>query len=145
MRRYLCAAPSYLERRGEPRTIHDVGRHELIDMPGADGRARPWAFSKNGETIKLEVRPRILVNEALTIYRLVTNGAGLGILSGYLCAPQISAGRLVRLFPEWKSPAVDVSIVFPSKRALAPAVKAFTDFMKRVSLAGTLWQNDPLE
>jgi LysR family transcriptional regulator, regulator for bpeEF and oprC len=144
MQRYLCAAPAYLERHGMPKTIKEVLRHDTIDMPGPNGRTRPWTFSRGGETIKLDVVPRISVNEALTIYRLALNGAGLGILSGYLCAPQIEADRLVRLFPEWSPPPVEVNLVFPSRRELSPVVRAFVDYMKEVSRPGVLWLCDPL-
>ena len=113
-------------------------------MPGPDGRARPWTFSRDGETVRVETKPRLSVNEALTIHRLVANGAGLGILSGYICAPQIAAGRLVHLFPEWSPPAVEVNLVFPSRRELSPVVRAFVDYMKSVTGPGILWMKDPM-
>ena len=144
MRRYLCAAPAYLERKGTPSAIDDIGGHDTIDMPGPDGRTRRWTFSRGGETVRVETKPRISVNEALTIHRLVSNGAGLGILSGYICAPQIMKGRLVHLFPDWSPPAVEVSLVFPSRRELSPVVRAFVDYMKEVSRPGILWMKDPL-
>ena len=144
MRRHLCASPAYLARRGVPRTIEDIVSHDTIDMPGPDGRTRPWTFSRGGETVRIETKPRLSVNEALTIHRLVSNGAGLGILSGYICAPQIAAGELVNLFPEWSPPAVEVSLVFPSRRELSPVVRAFIDHMKQVSGPGILWMKDPI-
>jgi DNA-binding transcriptional LysR family regulator len=85
--------------------------------------------------------PRVSVNEALTIHRLVMNGAGLGILTGYICGPEIAAGRLVRLFPEWSINSVEVNLVFPSRRELAPAVRAFVDYMKEVNRSGSLWMS----
>ena len=91
----------------------------------------------------VELRPRVVVNEALTIHRLVTNGVGLGVISGYVCAPDLAAGRLVRLLPDWEAPPVAVSIVFPSRRELAPAVRVFVDFMKEVTARGAPWQNEP--
>jgi DNA-binding transcriptional LysR family regulator len=144
MRRYLCAAPAYLERRAAPRSIDEIGTHDTVDMPGPNGRARPWTFSRGSETVRIEPKARISVNEALTIHRLVANGAGLGILSGYICGPLIVAGRLVHLFPDWSPPSVEVSLVFPSRRELSPVVRAFVDFMKQASGPGTLWMNDPL-
>lgn len=144
MRRYLCAAPAYLERCGSPKTIEDVAHHDTIDMPAPDGRARPWSFTSGTRTIRLETKPRISVNEALTIHRLVINGAGLGNLTGYICAPEIAAGRLVHLFPDWAPPPVEVSLVFPSRRELSPVVRTFVDYMKEVSRPGLLWMNDPI-
>jgi LysR family transcriptional regulator for bpeEF and oprC len=144
IRRYICAAPSYLARRGTPKSIEAIAQHDSIDMPGPDGRVRPWSFSRGKEERKLGAKPRVCVNEVLTIHRLVINGAGIGLLSGYICAPEIEAGRLVRLFPEWRPSPVDVCIVFSSRRELAPAVRAFADYMKEVSRPGSLWLDDPL-
>jgi DNA-binding transcriptional LysR family regulator len=144
MRRYLCAAPAYLERRGAPKSLEEIARHDTVEMPGPDGRSRPWIFTRGTETIRLETKPRLSVNEALTIHRLVGNGAGLGILTGYICAPEIAAGRLVRLFPEWSLPSVEVSLVFPSRRELSPVVRAFVDYMKEVNRPDALWMQDPL-
>ena len=35
------------------------------------------------------------------IHRMVFDGAALGLLKGYICGPEIVAGRLVHLFPDW--------------------------------------------
>ena len=144
MRRYLCAAPSYMERRGTPDSIDALKDHDIIEMPGAGGRPRPWVFNREGKQSRAALHPRVTVNEALTIHQLVLSGAGLGIISGYICAPGIADGSLVRLLPDWSLPPLEVSLIFPSRRELSPAVRAFTEFMKEISRPGELWQNDPL-
>lgn len=144
MRRYLCAAPAYLERRPVPRSIDDLNEMDAIEMPAPDGRNRSWTFTRGERTVKVDPRIRICVNEALTIHRLVVRGAGAGIISGYLCAPDIAAGRLVQLLPDWAPPPVDVSLVFPSRSEVAPSVRAFADLMKAASVPGAAWLDDPL-
>ena len=144
LNRYLCASPAYLERRGTPAAIADLDRHDLIEMPGADGRARPWLFRRGDETVPYEVRPRVCVSEALTSFRMVENGAGIGVVSSYLCGPLIREARLVRVLPEWSIPPLDVSLVFPSRRELAPTVRAFIEFMKEFSPPTVFWQDDAL-
>ena len=143
--RYLCASPDYLKRRGVPTVLDDLSNHDTVEMPGADGRPRRWTFKQGGEAHAVETLPRLSVNDPLTIHRLVVNGAGIGVISGYLCAPEIAAGRLVRLFPDWKLDPVDVSLVYRSRRDLSPAVRAFVDFMRAASRPGELWQDDPLD
>ena len=130
MPRHLCASPSYLERRGTPSSLDELGEHDTIEMPGAYGRPRSWTFAKDGQTKTFEFPARVCVNEALAIHRLVMNGAGIGVISGYLCQPAFASGQLVPLFPEWSMPSLDVNIVFASKRELSPNVRAFVDFMK---------------
>src|SRR5471030_1516944 len=143
--RYLCASPDYLKRRGTPTGLEDLSNHDTVEMPSADGRPRRWTFKQAGEARAIETHPRLCVNDPLTIHRMVVNGAGIGVISGYLCAPEIAAGRLVRLFPEWKLDPVNVSLVYPSRRDLSPVVRAFVDFMKAASKPGELWQDDPLD
>jgi DNA-binding transcriptional LysR family regulator len=143
--RYLCASPGYLKTRGVPAALDDLSNHDTVEMPSTDGRPRRWTFKQGGEVRPIESHPRLCVNDPLTIHRIVLNGAGVGVISGYLCAPEIAAGRLVHLFPEWKLDPVDVSIVYPSRRDLSPVVRAFVDFMKESSRPGELWQDDPLD
>src|SRR4051812_2468229 len=50
MRRVLCASPAYLERKGTPRTLGDLTGHDVIEMPGADGRSRTWSFAQHGRS-----------------------------------------------------------------------------------------------
>ena len=143
IRRYLCVAPSYLARKGSPRSIAELREHDTVELPGIEGRPRRWTFSKqNAESESVDLSPRMTVNDPLTIYRLVLNGAGIGGLSAYLCAADIEAGRLVRLFPEWAMPAVQVNVVFPSNRELSPTVRAFVEFLKSASTPGVGWQSD---
>ena len=130
MTRHLCVSPSYVERRGMPESLDELGEHDTIEMPGAYGRPRCWTFTKDGQTRTFEGPARVCVNEALAIHRLVMNGAGIGVISGYLCQPAFASGQLVPLFPEWSMPSLDVNIVFASKRELSPNVRAFVDFMK---------------
>jgi len=142
MERYLCASPAYLERKGMPCTIEELPDHDRIETPGDSGQPRSWIFSnKTGETIRFEERPRLSTNDAVTIHRLILNGGGIGVLSGFICAADLREGRLVRLLPEWKLAPLEVSIVFPSSRALSPTVRAFIDFLKNSSEMRKLWEN----
>jgi LysR family transcriptional regulator, regulator for bpeEF and oprC len=142
--RYCCASPTYLKRRGTPKTIEDLRLHDLIDLRIREGRKSIWAFTRDGETRELRQSARITVNCALTIHRMLMNHAGIGLSSGYLCAPEFESGRVVQLFPEWTVPPVVVHAVFPTQRQLAPAVRAFLDFMAEQTREGRLWQDDPI-
>ena len=144
MKRVLCAAPTYLLQRGTPQGVAELATHDVIEMPQLDGRPRVWGFTRDGQTAKVCVQPRVCVNDALTINRLVIDGTGIGIMSCYLCAPEIAAGRLVQLLPDWTAPSVGVAMVFPSKRELAPIVRAFVEFMKDANPPGLHWQNNAL-
>jgi LysR family transcriptional regulator for bpeEF and oprC len=141
MERYLCAAPAYLERRGTPCTIEELRGHDRIETPGDDGRPRSWVFfNESGEIVRFEAKPRLSTNDTVTIHRLILNGGGIGVLSGFVCAPDLREGRLVRLLPGWQMPALEVSIVFPSGRELSQTVRVFIDFLKNSPDMKKLWR-----
>lgn len=48
-RRVLCAAPSYLAKRGMPRRPADLHRFECIVLLGASGLANEWRFEREAE------------------------------------------------------------------------------------------------
>jgi DNA-binding transcriptional LysR family regulator len=145
MQKYLCASPSYLDRRGVPLSVKDLRGHDTIETPGRNGMQRIWEFHKGAREIeKFTIPPRLIVNDPGMIYRLVLNGAGIARVPGYLSAPDILAGRLTRLLPAWNSPPVDVSLVYPSSKGLSPIVRAFVEHMKQIGASGKLWLDDPI-
>jgi DNA-binding transcriptional LysR family regulator len=142
---YLCASPAYLERRGTPLTVKELRGHDTLETAGRDGIPRTWQFHKNSRDVEtFEIPPRLLVDDPGMIYRLVLNGAGIGRIPGYLCAADILSGRLTRLLSRWTTPALDVSIVYPSRMGMAPTVKAFVEYMKEAASSGGSWWNDPI-
>jgi DNA-binding transcriptional LysR family regulator len=144
MSRLLCAAPTYLKGRSLPRDPQSLTMHDVIEMPGIDGRARTWAFTREGRLAEVTIRPHVEVNDALAISTLVKAGLGIGVISNYLCVPDIELGTLIHLLPDWIPPPVDVSLVFPSKRELSPVVRAFVEFMKKANGPNAVWRDRAL-
>lgn len=139
--RMLCAAPSYLAARGSPTRPEDLARHRIVDMPTPDGRPRSLRLSGADELVSVNLTPTVTVDEVLTLHRLVRGGAGIGVISCYLCEPEIESGQLVHVLPEWSVSAVPLLLVFPSRRDLAPAVRAFADFMVEIE-AEAPWRRE---
>ena len=54
---------------------------------------------------------------------------GSTLLPLEVAGPLIKMGRLVRLLPKWRSTEMTVHLVYPSKRGMRPAVRAFIDFL----------------
>lgn len=127
--RMLCASPDYLAANGVPSRPEDLAGHRIIDMPTPDARPRHWHLIGTAGPVEVSLKPSICVDEVLTLHRLVRGGAGIGIVSSYLCTADLAEGRLVSLLPEWRLPPVPLSLIFPSRRELAPSVRAFADFM----------------
>jgi DNA-binding transcriptional LysR family regulator len=74
----VCGAPSYLGRRGTPRTIAALARHERIGFV-VNGRPLPWRLEENGNTREIAPGRRLVTDDAETLLDLAVAGAGLGL------------------------------------------------------------------
>ncbi len=126
-RSVLVASPAYLERAGAPGHPNELPLHALV----AFSRWEPavtWLLENNGETHKVNVQPRIAINDYAGVQSAVINGLGISEIPSIICGPELQDGRLVEVMPEWKFSPVTLSAVYPSNRNLSRLVRLFKDF-----------------
>jgi DNA-binding transcriptional LysR family regulator len=113
------ASPSYVARRGEPRAFGEP-KHEWLVMPAMLKRLRP----------PRDFRPRVVVDDILTLRNLVRDGAGVGLLPRFVTEPYVAEGRLVAIMPSHTlGNTHHLSIVYPSSGQVPRKVTAFRDFL----------------
>lgn len=74
---------------------------------------------------------RVLVNAGIGVRDAMLKGLGIGQLPLPVAAELVSAGRLVRVLPEWRPAPVSVYAVCPSSRYPTPKVRAFVNLCLR--------------
>ena len=122
---WTCASPAYLAARGTPLTVDDLGLHELI---GRVDRRSTWRFrAPDGVPHEIVVVPGTVVPEPAVLQAVLIGGAGIGRLPEFYAADAVTAGTLVRLFPEYQDDAVEVHALYPSHRSLSAKVRVFID------------------
>ena len=111
----LCAAPSYLQARGAPRSPPELAAHQWVANPRS-GAA--FEFSLNGpeaQTHDLRIEPRITSNNQLSLQQLCSAGLGIGLMVRTDVEPELRSGSLVALLPDWRPPPIDVWAVTPQR------------------------------
>ena len=126
--RVVCAAPSYLRRRGTPRAPEDLRKHECLRFGGLVP-GREWTFERDGKAIRVAVSGRFNCNVGEPVIDAACAGVGVVMALGYQVEEDIAQGRLVRLLPKFEPPPVPVSAVYHSPRLLAARVRAFLDLL----------------
>jgi DNA-binding transcriptional LysR family regulator len=127
--RILCAAPSYLEKRGEPKRLEDLSKHHLL----AASNQTHWRLqSARGHKTK-DVDSRVATNSSEVIRELAIGGLGVALRSSWDIFNELKAGVLVRILPEW-SGATDVRLyaVRPSAPWPPVNVRALIQYLKDV-------------
>ncbi len=126
-RQVVCASPDYIARHGAPRTPQDLASHQCIAQTQR-ATPRTWHFTAtDGSKLSIDVPARVLISSALAVREAALQGVGIVELNWYLVGPDIAAGRLVRLLPEFEPKELSIYAVFPQRRYLAPKVQVFLD------------------
>ena len=125
------ASPDYIARHGRPETPKDLHTHKCIRWRWP-GRMTPynWEFFKDGAWFEVEVDgPLILSEQTMTIDAAV-QGMGIAFWIEQELKPLIEQGKLVPLLEEYSAPFPGFYICYPQQRQMAPALRAFIDFVK---------------
>ena len=123
----LVASPRLLARH--PRVTRPQDLHALptLTMSGVEGRTTWLLVGPDGAEYSFDHEPRLLADDMLTLKYALLEGIGFGFLPDYMCAEEMADGRLVSVLPGWSPPPGILHAVFPSRRGLTPAVRAFLD------------------
>lgn len=139
-RRVVCAAPSYLARRGVPRTPAELLQHDCILYSYATDQ-NEWEFvGPDGRLETVRVDGRLRANNAEVTLAALLAGAGLALSPDFIVGPDIAAGRLVPLLTDYENPFGAIYAVWPHNRNLAPKVRAVVDFLVERFAAEPIWE-----
>ncbi|WP_248747713.1 LysR family transcriptional regulator [Pseudomonas sp. MWU12-2037] len=124
-RRILVAAPTYLERHGEPGCVQDLERHGCLRY---DDPSLPWRLEGPGnEVIELQPRSRLHANSGDAVRDWAIEGHGIMLKSSVDVADDLAAGRLVHILRDWHSASAPIYALLPSRRFTPSKTKVFLD------------------
>ncbi|WP_338546283.1 LysR family transcriptional regulator [Pseudomonas benzopyrenica] len=141
----FCAAPTYLEQAGTPRTPEELQQHAcLLFRYPTDGRYLPWRFVRAGQTFEAATRPGFVCDDIDMIAQLAVNGGGIARLADFVALPLIERGQLVPLFDAQSQDAtaaqsepMDIYACVSERSALSGKVRAFIDFLEQALQPGS--------
>ncbi len=127
-RRILAASPGYLSRRGTPRKIEDLPRHDML-LYTYSNRHDELVFKRGDETRSLKVKGLLEANDGQVLRAAALDGLGILVQPRYVIHDDIVAGRLVPVLDEWDLPRLQMNIAFQSRRHMSAKVRTFIDFL----------------
>jgi LysR family transcriptional regulator for bpeEF and oprC len=124
----LYASPAYLAAQGAPGYVHELAERPALQFTGSDA-APLWQLTDGRQEMRVPIAPRLRSNSHWVLRDAALAGLGVAFCAELVAEPEVAAGRLTRLFPEFGAPEIPVHAVFPSQRFLAPKVRACLDFL----------------
>lgn len=105
---YLAALPAL----SRPEQLGQVNALTLAER-SVD---REWPLVHGRRRASLRPAGNCEVNDMGALIELAAAGAGVAMLPSAFVRPQVEAGRLARVLPEWSGPAVTVSALYTDRR-----------------------------
>lgn len=126
----VCAAPSYLERRGTPRKISDLKAHSCLGYTlSRTAGAERWSFGRDGKTRAL-VNCALKANNGDVLVAAAVAGEGIVYQPDFLVRHEIEAGTLVPLDLDLAPTELGgIFAVYPADRRPPAKVRATIDFL----------------
>jgi DNA-binding transcriptional LysR family regulator len=136
-RRVVCAAPSYLAARGEPRHPAELTDHTRISYSYESERS--WTLTSEGDPTRVTVPVRHRSNNGELIRNLVLSGEGIALLPTFLVGDDLRAGRLKALLHSCLLEDLPIHAVYPHRKYLSAKVRHFVDFLADVCGSNPPW------
>ena len=128
-RRLICAAPSYLERYGTPKTPSELAAHNCIGIRQGDEAYGTWHFTAGAKTETVKVRGNLSTNDGEIAVNWALAGHGLLMRAEWDVAKYLRSGRLVQVLDNYQTPPADIYAIYPQRHQTAARVRAFVDFL----------------
>jgi DNA-binding transcriptional LysR family regulator len=126
----VYAAPAYLARNGSPLhpdALHDT-QHRIIRYRWSGG-GFPYAMRRDGESIKINGRHVLAIDDGNAY--LAAGLAGLGVLwlPDYMAKGHVADGSLVPLFADWTIDPMPLYVAYPQNRHVSKKLRVFIDWI----------------
>lgn len=128
-RRLLVATPDYLSEHGEPETLADLDRHQLLTT-----MSQPeWHLDGPEGAIVYRPASLLLTNSSEVVREGIVSGLGIGLRSTWDISEELQAGKLRPVLPDHAgSSRVAIWAIYPSRRLVPPKVRAFIDHLAEI-------------
>lgn len=141
-RRFVCAAPAYLERRPAPRTPEELTGHDCIVLRENQEDVTLWRLRKSRKEVAVRVPPVLCSNDGEVVKQWSLMGKGIMQRSEWDVAEHLRSGRLVRVLPDWQLPDADVVALVGHRAGLSARVKLFLAFLQQRFQPAAPWRQE---
>lgn len=134
----VVASPAYFQRAEKPIVPPDLLKHSCLRIRLPNGRLYPWHFEKNGETLQIDVKGPVTLDEASLSRIAVLNAIGIGFFMESDIRDDIESGRLIRVLEDWTPPLTPLCLYYPGRKNPSAAFRVFTEMAREFTASTTM-------
>ena len=123
----ICAAPSYIEKYGYPKSLEELQQHRCIVNYRRGQRVSWTVLDETGVLTRITPPGTHEVGDGDAIIAMAAAGQGICQMPGSLIRDHLNAGRLVPVLENYSQGDVAIHAVWPQTRHLQPKVRRVVD------------------
>lgn len=123
----ICAAPSYIEKYGHPKSLEELQQHRCIVNYRRGQRVSWTVLDETGVLTRITPPGTHEVGDGDAIIAMAAAGQGICQMPGSLIRDHLNAGRLVPVLENYSQGDVAIHAVWPQTRHLQPKVRRVVD------------------
>ena len=123
----ICAAPSYIEKYGHPKSLEELQQHRCIVNYRRGQRVSWTVLDETGVLTRITPPGTHEVGDGDAIIAMAAAGQGICQMPGSLIRDHLNAGRLVPVLENYSQGDVAIHAVWPQTRHMQPKVRRVVD------------------
>ncbi|SIT37849.1 Transcriptional regulator, LysR family [Paraburkholderia piptadeniae] len=128
----VFTSPGYLALAGTPSHPGELenSHHRIIGFSwGRAGNLYPLVLHRRGETVKVQGRYALAVDDGNAYLAAGVSGLGIMWLPRYMSKAHLGRGELVALFEDWQLDPMPLYIAYPPNRHVSAKLRVFIDWV----------------
>jgi DNA-binding transcriptional LysR family regulator len=122
---HTCASPSYLEARGTPQLVADLGNHECLI-----GSSATWHFTESSNDVIYRPQGRWRCNNGGVVLEAAISGIGICQLPDFYVRTALNDGRLIPVLTPFRPSDEAIWAIYPQRRHLLPKVRKLVEMLR---------------
>jgi len=127
--RGMYASTKYIEAHGLPANPSSLREHSCIGY--APKSSEIWHLKSATENQSVNLTLQISVADPVIQKHLTIDGLGIAQLPMWAALPEVEAGRLVAILPDWQPESLHFHALYAERSGMTPKIKVFLEFIER--------------
>jgi DNA-binding transcriptional LysR family regulator len=127
-RRFLVAAPAYLEKHGAPETVAELARHRCVVFTGFEQPSH-WVLTGPDGPHVVRVSGPIATNNVEVLALTASQGLGIAMAAATSANPYLQSRQLCRVLPDYEFEPAQLFAYYSPVGALSSTVRRLLDFL----------------
>jgi DNA-binding transcriptional LysR family regulator len=128
-RRFLVAAPAYVEQHGAPQTVAALGEHRCLLFTGFE-QPNEWVLNGPGGSHTVRVSGPIATNNTEVLALTASQGLGIAMAAAISASRYLRSGELCRVLPEYEFEPAQIFAYYSPAGALSGTVRRLLEFLR---------------